>query len=185
MYKKCRTEQSSQRQRQIEQGLLQMMRVKRYEDISISDLCEKLQIPRKTFYRYFSGKDGALYALLDHTMLDFYTESLETSDSGTAIGDLEKFFLFWYEKKDLLGALRRSGLSGILVERATVLAQQEHLMPGRVRGWPISQQELGLMFALSGLMAMVLQWHDRGYTVSPQEMIRIATDVLTKPLIEL
>ena len=71
MYKICKTEQSSQRQRQIEQGLFQLMRIMRYEDISISDLCEKLQIPRKTFYRYFSGKDGALYALIDHILIDF------------------------------------------------------------------------------------------------------------------
>ena len=51
MYKICQTEQSSKRQRSIEKGLLELMLKKQYEDISISDLCSHLQIPRQTFYR--------------------------------------------------------------------------------------------------------------------------------------
>ena len=63
MYKLCKTEQSAQRQRQLEEGLLTAMRTKRYEEISISDLCDQMGIPRKSFYRYFFGTDGALHAL--------------------------------------------------------------------------------------------------------------------------
>ena len=81
MYKLCKTEQSAQRQRELEQGLLKMMLQCRYEDISVSDLCDQLEIPRKSFYRYFSSKDGALYALLDHTMMEFF-------DSGVSIAGL-------------------------------------------------------------------------------------------------
>ena len=71
MYKLCKTEQSAARQRQLEQGLLQIMQTQQYEDISISDLCDRLGIPRKSFYRYFSSKDGALMALIDHTLMEF------------------------------------------------------------------------------------------------------------------
>ena len=53
MYKICQTEQSNRRQRELEQGLLQLMLRRNYEDISVSDLCDHLQIPRKSFYRYF------------------------------------------------------------------------------------------------------------------------------------
>ena len=45
------------------------------EEISVSDLCDRLNIPRKSFYRYFSSKDGALFALLDHTLMEFETFS--------------------------------------------------------------------------------------------------------------
>ena len=71
MYKQCQTEKSAARQRQLEQGLLQVMLKRQYEEISVSDLCDHMNIPRKSFYRYFSSKDGALYALLDHTMLEY------------------------------------------------------------------------------------------------------------------
>ena len=69
MYKLCKTEYSVRRQRQIEEALLETMETSRYEDISVSDLCARLGIPRKSFYRYFSSKDGALFALIDHRLL--------------------------------------------------------------------------------------------------------------------
>ena len=90
MYKLCKTEQSAQRQRQLEEGLLAAMKTKRYEEITISDLCEQMDIPRKSFYRYFSSKDGALHALIDHTLLDFeqHTGILSGNAAGDAHQDL-------------------------------------------------------------------------------------------------
>lgn len=183
MYKDCKTEQSAARQRQLERGLLQMMKKRRYEDISVSDLCDGMNIPRKSFYRYFSGKDGALYALLDHTMMDFFNEGFHTPNSGTALGDLDQFFVFWYAHRDLLDALQKSQLSGILVERATILAQRERLMPNRMQGMPAELQAMALSFSICGLLAMVLQWHQQGYLISPAEMTKLAKTILAQPLI--
>ena len=76
MYKLCKSEQSATRQKQLEQGLLKVMLTQRYEDISVSDLCTAMDIPRKSFYRYFSGKDGALHALIDHTMISYESFSI-------------------------------------------------------------------------------------------------------------
>ena len=130
MYKFCKTEQSVRRQRELEQGLLAMMEHHRFEEISVSDLCDRLNIPRKSFYRYFTSKDGALHALLDHTLLEFYdTGRIEGLRGGTPIGDLERFFTFWKDHKRLLDAVKYSSLGGMLVERAVSLAKQEELMP--------------------------------------------------------
>lgn len=184
MYKQCKTEQSIQRQRQLERGLLRAMLTQRYEDISVSDLCDQMGVPRKSFYRYFSSKDGALYALLDHTMMEFYEEGFRTPHSGTALGDLDQYFIFWYRHRDLMEALQRSSLSGILVERATILAQRERLMPDRMQNMPANLQGIALSFAVCGLLSMVIQWHIQGYTVSPEEMTRLAVSMLTRPLIQ-
>ena len=182
MYKLCKTEQSSARQRELEKGLLQLMTKQRYENITVSSLCDKLDIPRKSFYRYFSGKDGALYALLDHTMLEFSFGSL-SSGHGTATGDLEQFFFFWYSQKALLDVLQRSGLSGILVERATALAMRERMMPRNFMGLDAGTQAIALSFAVCGVMSMVIQWHHTGFRQTPQEMTRLATAFLSKPLL--
>lgn len=182
MYKICQTEQSSKRQRELENGLLRLMLKRRYEDISVSDLCDFLQIPRKSFYRYFSSKDGALYALLDHTMTDFQLTE-HKGISGTAPGDLNNYFSFWYEHKDLLDALERSSLSGILVERATNFALQEKMMPRYMLGWDSSTQQIAISFAICGLMSMVIQWHHLGYIQTPEEMTKLASALLTRPLL--
>ena len=184
MYKFCKTEQSFQRQRELEQGLLDMMVHHRFEEISVSDLCERMGIPRKSFYRYFSSKDGALHALLDHNLMEFYdTGSIEGLRGGTPTGDLERFFLFWKDNKKLLGAVMYSNLEGMLVERAVSLAKQEELMPGYVREWEEMMKDVALSFVVCGLMSMVLQWHKEGYRISPEQMAQAAVTMLSRPLI--
>ena len=184
MYKFCKTEQSVQRQRELEQGLLAMMEHHRFEEISVSDLCDRLGIPRKSFYRYFSSKDGALFALLDHTLMEFYdTGSIEGLRGGTPINDLERFFLFWRNHRSLMDAVLRSNLGGMLVERAVSLAKQEELMPGYVRSWEENMKDVAMSFVVCGLMSMVLQWHREGYRIPTEQMAKTAVKMLSRPLI--
>lgn len=184
MYKLCKTEQSAMRQKQLEMGLLQAMCTERYEDISISDLCDRMQVPRKSFYRYFSSKDGALMALLDHTLMEFeQTSDIKFNHKNNAIGDLERYFMFWHQRSDLLEALEKSRLSGMLVERATAHALNERMMPSYLRSKPEEVQSLALTFAVCGLLSMVIQWHQQGYRQSPEDMAKIATWMLTRPLV--
>lgn len=185
MYKLCKTEQSANRQRQLEQGLLEIMCTKHYDELSISDLCDRLEIPRKSFYRYFTGKDGALQALIDHTLMEFaeYTEVYRQGKKRTIYVDLESFFQFWLEKKGLLDAMSRSGLSGILVNRAVAFALSDDVLPIRfLPGDNYTMQQHITMFGVCGLMSMMLNWHDNGYEQSVEEMSRIAVRMISKPL---
>ena len=185
MYKLCKTEQSAMRQRQLEQGLLRAMLAQQYEDISVSDLCDQMGIPRKSFYRYFTSKDGALFALLDHTLMEFQDTPIRATKGrkGSALGDLERYFDFWYQRKTLLDALAKSRLSGMLVERATAHAQNERLMPSYLLSMAPGIQSMALTFAICGLLSMVTQWHYGGFQETPEEMARIATRMLVQPLI--
>lgn len=180
MYKLCKSEQSARRQRELELGLLKAMKTREYEDISISELCDQMQIPRKSFYRYFSNKDGALMALLDHTLMEY--EQIPDSGSDSP-GDLERFFAFWHDHRELLEALIRSRLAGILVERATHHAIRERLMPKYLLNADSRSQQLAMTFAVCGLLSMVMQWHHDGYQETPEQMAKLATMMLTRPLI--
>lgn len=184
MYKICQTEASAKRQRELENGLLMLMLKRRYEDISVSDLCDYMQIPRKSFYRYFSSKDGALVALLDHTLADFFEAPLsEARTRGTALGDLDLYFQFWYERKSLLDALQRNSLSGFLVERANAFAVREGHLPSHFKSWSQEIQSLAMSFSVCGLMSMVIQWHRQNFLLSPEEMMKLAITILSNPLL--
>lgn len=185
MYKLCKTEQSALRQRQIEEGLLAVMMVKRYEEITVSDLCGQVGVPRKSFYRYFSGKDGALHGLIDHTLLDF--EQSTGLLSGAHVHNeqmgLEHFFRFWLQQKPLLDALKKSGLSGVLVERAIHQAQSGYMDSGARYVQPIHRH--AITFGICGLMSMATGWHHEGYQESVENMTRMAAELLSKPLLEM
>ena len=120
MYKLCKTEQSAIRQRELELALAEMMNQQRYEEITVSEFCSHAGIPRKAFYRYFSSKDGALYALIDHTMLQYvgFRTPSALKDADNVIRELESFYQFWKDRQAFLDALKFSGLIGVMLERA-------------------------------------------------------------------
>ena len=185
MYKVCKTEQSAARQRELEEGLLTLMLTRHYDEISVSDLCLQMNIPRKSFYRYFSGKDGALHALIDHTLLELegFQISEKTSENQNYPIDLERFFRFWLLQKPLLDALERSGISGMLVTRSIDHALEDM---GIQKRYLLQENQLirhhATMFGVCGLMSMVLDWHHSGYEMSARQMAQIAAHLLTKPL---
>ena len=185
MYKLCKTEQSAQRQRQLEEGLKKVMLTKHFEEISVSDMCDQLQVPRKSFYRYFSSKDGALYGLIDHTMMEYerFAVARQKVTGRTLSNELESFFQFWVEHKDLLDALQKSGLSGVLIERSISHALGETVMPKRFlpRDSRDMQRQV-TMFGVCGLMSMVLTWHHDGYKETPTQLARVACRLLGQPL---
>ena len=184
MYKLCKTERSAKRQREIEQILLDLMQEKRFEEISVTEICERANMPRKSFYRYFFSKEGALYALLDHTLMAFYDDgNLEGLRGNAPTEDLKRMFIFWKDNKKLLNAIARSNLAGVLIERAVALAKQEELMPGYVSEWDDMLKDIAMSFAVCGLMSMVLQWHKESYKIPPEIMAQAAVTMLSKPLL--
>lgn len=183
MYKICKSEQSAMRQRELENGLLDVMLNHNYDDISVSDLCDHLQIPRKSFYRYFANKDGAFYALLDHT-LEACNHSVDPHSSmETAIS---QYFSFWRSRSDLLTALDRSNLSGKLVERTYEFAMHERgFIERMLRRFPCSEKSTIVMFLSTGLISIVLHWHKSGHTLSIDQMSKTVTTLLSEPIFPL
>ncbi len=181
MYKLCKTEQSANRQRELEQGLLAAMAVTHYDEISVSDLCDRLGVPRKSFYRYFSDKDGALAALIDHTLMQYEMKNIYSVGVGT---EMEHFFKFWLEQKPLLDALQRSGRADALMARAIDYALLEGMGHKPTGSGIMGEREYGILYVVCGLMAMVVRWHHSGYREPVQEMARIAQQLLSRPIME-
>ena len=183
MYKLCKTDQSQQRQRRIENALLEMMLHRRYEDITVSDLCDTLAIPRKAFYRYFSGKDGALHALIDHVLLDYLAyETREGLNEQDSLRYMEGLCRYWMGCSRLLDALEKSDISGVLIQRAIVYATDLDSYPYFLRTAEKQLQEYGAMFATCGIVTMMVQWHRDGYTQSMEQMAGLMVHLLSQPL---
>lgn len=184
MYKRCQTEQSAARQRKLEQGLLLVMQNRHYDEISVSDLCEAMNIPRKSFYRYFTSKDGALYALIDHALMDYDVKNTcpEFQDYRTPLQYMKEVFGYWVQEKPLLDALAKSNLSGILIQRALEYSKDMDTLPQFMQITDKRLREYGTMFMVCGLMTMIVQWHHDGFAKSVEEMAAMSMELFSKPL---
>ena len=185
MYKLCKTEQSSRRQREIEKCLFDILKTQKYEDITVTQLCERMNMPRKAFYRYFESKDDALYALIDHYLSEYEGFSVDRSfeTKRSIVSELEDYFRFWYEKRDLLLALDRSGLMGNLIDRTVNFPVNDRIIISKFL--PDDEEilrERVFKFALSGLVYTMVSWYRSGFDVSTHEMAKSACRMLREPL---
>jgi AcrR family transcriptional regulator len=184
MYKLCKTEESSQRQREIEDKLIELMQLKHYDDITVSEICIAANIPRKTFYRYFDGKEGVKQALLFHTLEDFDCFKLSRAHLKLR-EEFEAFFFFWKSKRVFIEAFDKSGLIGLLVESATTFAMREF---GNIKKYLSDsedrEKELTYQFVICGLMTMMINWYRTGFVESVPNLARTVTKLITKPLFE-
>lgn len=179
MYKTCHTEESSRRQRELEQGLLSAMGTQPYVKIQLTDLCRNLKIPRKTFYRYFPSKEDCLLALIDHTLSDCNDIALGGWDGGAELDQraLLRFFQYWKAHSCFLDAVGENKLYGLLMDRTTVIV--DRMKAGRTeRSFACDQLEY---FVAHGLMTTVLRWHRFGFRSSPEEMAEVFSKLLLSP----
>lgn len=179
MYKICHTEASSKRQRELEDCLLSALRTQPYEKITLTSLCRQMEIPRKSFYRYFPTKEDCLLALIDHTLSDCNTVALTSWEGDHELKQihLQRFFSYWIEQKFFLDAIRDNGFRYLLLDRTTVIvdSMKENDPPA---AFARNQVEY---FIAHGLMATVLRWHHFGFQSTPEEMALTFSQLLHSP----
>lgn len=177
MAKTCTTEKTARRQEWIENGLLELMQEKKYEQITVSELCKYLSLSRRSFYRYFRDLEDVLDSLLNHTF-----QNMVLPDMVLTVEELEKNFRFWQEHRDLLGALHRSGMIDKLFDYTARYTKpmpiERHLAP---EDTPIAR-EVGL-FATNGSIALIIAWYADGFQKTPAQMAQIAYRMLFKPVL--
>lgn len=179
MYKLCHTEESSQRQRSLERGLLESLASQPYEKITLTELCSSLGVPRKTFYRYFPSKEDCLLALIDHTLSDCNDIALGGWDGGSELDRqaLLRFFQYWKKHSNFLDAIRENKMHGLLLDRTTVIV--DRMKENRpARSFAYDQLEY---FVAHGLMTTVLRWHHFGFQSDPEEMAEVFSKLLLSP----
>lgn len=179
MYKICATEESARRQRQLEQCLQELMLTEEYHQITVGDICDRAGIARKSFYRYFSSKEGCLYALIDHAVFDGSSFYLPTVNDAQVLRNVyERFFRYWKEQHLLLDALAKNSLTLLLVERIlhySTQEEQDFWAPWSTAPADIQEQTI---FCLGGVMSLLLDWHRSGFQKSPLQMAKILGDLI-------
>lgn len=182
MYTLCTTEKTALQQKQFEQTFLQMLLEEDYDTITISDLCRRAGLSRKIFYRLFEKKADVLYALIDHTLLEGQTY---TPDESVGSGELQRFFAFWKDQKDLLDMLAKHQNSHMLTDRAIRHIVRENTDIVHTFGADIGAfQTETILFYISAIFSLVLIWHQQGYNHSIDEMAQLLMDLLSHAAIK-
>lgn len=182
MYKPCSSEKSALQQRKFEECMIDLMLENHYDSISVSELCRYAGMSRKTFYRLFDTKADVIYAMVDHRIID---AAAYVPEAGMKDGGLHRFFGYWRTQKKFLDALSAANISTLLTQRAILYTMKEapdcrHMFgsDGEENSWET------MIFYLSGMFALVLDWHGRGFARHIDELCDLCMNLLTTPPIK-
>lgn len=177
-YLSCKTEKTREQQRKLERALLESMKECLLEEITIVELCKKAGITRRIFYRLYANKQGALIGLIDHVIGDF-VKSQECFDRIRLVAVLG----FIKEQSELFECVIKNGLSELYQERLLCYVMENEHLKMKLGFQDKYDGNSVLLFNLSGMMGLLIQWHRNGYDKTISEMADLVVRLLAKPII--
>lgn len=146
-------------QRCLYDALMQLMQEKKFDKISIGELCDRAGVSRMTYYRSYNNKEDILLQHLDECFA-VYMKGLAVEDPYCVA---LSFFRFWQgEESAFLTAVIRSGLSSQLVDKFSDYLDQ--ILP------MTDLQPYARSFLAGGLYKMLIDWMKQGCYTDPAEM---------------
>ncbi|MBQ7130580.1 MAG: TetR/AcrR family transcriptional regulator [Oscillospiraceae bacterium] len=179
MAKDCTTEKTAQRQEWIENALLELMLETTFDQITVTHLCRRLGLGRRSFYRYFSDLEDVLDSAMNRLF-----QQMAITNRMPELEEIRDNYRFWLERRNVLDALNRSGM----LDRLFVYLLR-YSDPDIIRNYLNPQaQNTGLireagMFAIGGSMALIISWYEGGFVKSPEEMANIVYQMLYQPIL--
>ena len=182
MYRQCTKEKAVTKQIQYEKCLLQLMKERSFEDITINDICDRMGTSRKSFYHFFKNKYGCIVALIDRMFYDFMSYQIpEDVDTRGYPPQISRFMLYQMQIREILALLIRNDLWGVMMARLVQLIE-ENAHDGALL--PNTPREDALIFSFCGAMAVIYNWHTTGYKRSVYDLADSLTKLISPEMLE-
>lgn len=148
-------------------ALLDLMKEKPYNKITITEIAKKADLDRSTFYRNFNSKEAVLNCYLDLLTREYIKRIAETDEVD--MSKVSMIFLeFWHENLDFVCSLRENGLSNFLLEAFNTRLPYIHKLIQDKFTYTISAEhlEFALAFNAGGMWNLLMKWIDTGFVQS-------------------
>jgi AcrR family transcriptional regulator len=158
-------------------AMIALLYEKPYSSISITELCEKAGLVRKTFYRHFQSKDAVIKATID-IMFEQFMENIRSRNIEDAQLSLT-YFQYWEQHKRFLELLIDNQLFYLLNDQYVLyLKVMEDLIGVKMQGESEVAKEYMMSILAGGLWTVLRKWILRDCQESPEEMARIVNSLL-------
>ncbi len=166
----------AQRTRQaLSHALIALIQEKRYDAITVQDICDRANVGRSTFYAHYQDKDDLLASNFQQVMAGLGSQ-IEWRDDRFVFA-VEPLFRHVQEHHHLYKALARGGGFDVLLRAGQLQwrAQIERHLPivtPRDRA-PAVSPEVVVTYLAGSLQTLLLWWLDRKMPYSPERMDEI------------
>lgn len=156
----------------LKQSLLELLRQRPIEKITVKDICERADINRGTFYTHFSDPYDLLHQI-ENELFDEIASSIESSLKAEAIsGLLEQIFESIQKNKELCRILFSDYGDKIFLRRILYIAHDRSIEEWKklIPALKDEQLELLYLFFANGCAAIIQHWIQNDMKESPREL---------------
>ncbi len=158
--------------------LLKLLENKEYSEITITELTEKADIARQTFYRNYDSMDDILLSRLNEIVDEYLAKvfkNMETKKDPDWDFEVKQLILLWQENEVVFRALKKAGLDYQVMEKLSHLFTRFHMKAQNLK--ELDERHQYLVYYLAGGVFMVLnKWFENDMKF-PMELL---TDLFRK-----
>ncbi|MHA5122882.1 TetR/AcrR family transcriptional regulator [Oenococcus oeni] len=159
----------------LSEALTELMKTKDYQDISITEIAQKAELSRKTFYHSFKNKEAVINYLCDQ-LFDQYFQKLVKQEPqiGEAMLNttFDIFLNFWWQQRSIIRLLIQQGLFDHMNEiwqKKAVPRYNQFAAPWHVKGTP-KQVAYVMAFQLGGFTNILRLWLGQDSPEAPEKI---------------
>lgn len=152
----------------IETALFTLMEKKSFAQITISELVKQADVARRTFYRSYESKEEVLHGYFEKLCRMYQNEAKPLE--GYAIEQVARdYFSFWYQYREFLLLLHRSGLDELLyyeISQASLEVVKSRISSEKVKQLP--GMEYFAAYSVGGFINLLQHWIITGMEEMPE-----------------
>lgn len=171
--------QREQSGRMIETALFSLMREKDFARITVSEIVERADVARRTFYRVYNSKEDVLHSYFQKLCQE-YGSIYPVLDGYDLRQIAMDYFSFWYRHREFLLLMHQSGLDELLYfEISRVSEDIVKKRMGCARAEKEENMRYFAYYSAGGFILLLHQWVMDGMKESPEQYAqKISTAVL-------
>ncbi len=159
---------------QITKALISLMGKKKITDISISEICDKAQVGRASFYRNYDSKEEIIQYHTDKLIND-WAENIEKDPSANIYNFFQSLFQHFQKYQSFYKTLYKQNMSSIIL---TAIRNRLNMNKG------ISLNALySRAFTAYGIFGWIDVWFSNGMKETPEELNKIIVENLNNMII--
>lgn len=161
---------AKQSQKWILQAFLDLLHENDYAKVSVSEICRKATLDRRTFYRNFNSKQDVLeyyVELLKNEYMEEY-HKIEQPDKYSAT---LMFFNFWEKHLPFIKNMQVCGLSNFVFDQFTKFTGLQQELTSKLKKY--KKDDYILAFRIGGFWNVMLTWAADPTNVTPEELTAI------------
>jgi len=173
---------AEQSKEMIISALLKLLEEKHYTQITISDIADKAQLARRTFYRNFNSKEDVIKEYYDKQS-EKLMEVLKKEETLSVYIVARTYFTFMKRNLDVLRLLEKNDLLYLILQFSQPLIYQTFEMDNITNDKSYYTNYL-FAFTSGAFWNVLIVWLREGAVKTPDEIAALINDVLNKELFD-